>query len=133
MILSGSVLLLREVAGARIAFDGRYAALGVAGGLVCLYVFMTDALAALGGGPDALRTLQPTAFPWPLFLLGYAALAAGFLGSALAGSDRPDTINPVPTESSRAAVGLRGDVSPRLGTAAEPGSTRRRDRAAEPS
>jgi hypothetical protein len=84
MVVSGAVLLLRESAGERPAFDQRAAAIGVAGALVCLFTFMADALASLLVGEPPPRRPSPGGFNWLLFGVGYAALARGFLGTALA-------------------------------------------------
>ena len=84
MCLSGAVLLLREARGDRPTFPRAAASAGVLGALLCLYVFMAEAVAALAGSGADVRTLRPTTFPWPLFLLGYVPLAWGFLGVALA-------------------------------------------------
>ena len=83
MTLSGALLLLRESAADSPPLVTPLVALGVVGASLCLYVFMADALAALAAG-ESLRPVRPTTFNWPLFLLGYAPLAASFLGSALA-------------------------------------------------
>lgn len=48
--------------------------LGVGGVVLCLYAFMTDAIAALPGGLEAVANVRPSHFNWPLFGLGYALL-----------------------------------------------------------
>ena len=50
-----------------------------AGGLgiaLALYVFMADAIRALPQGPEAVRTVFPTAFNWPIFGVALALMAA---------------------------------------------------------
>lgn len=50
--------------------------LSLAGAVVALYVFMADSLDAMGGGEEALRTVLPTWFNWPLFTVALALMAA---------------------------------------------------------
>lgn len=50
-------------------------ALGVAGALLALYVFISDSLHAWLQGQLDWATLGPTPFKWPLFLLALALLA----------------------------------------------------------
>jgi hypothetical protein len=83
MAISGVVFMLREAVGDPPRLDWRWSVVGVLGALLCLYVFMLDAIGVAGGGLEALRTVRPTVFHWPLFLAGYLPLAAGFLGTAL--------------------------------------------------
>ena len=47
----------------------------LAGGLLALYVFMSDALHALLIGRTDWDTLRPTPFKWPLFLIALASMA----------------------------------------------------------
>ncbi len=52
-------------------------ALGVGFGVaVALYAFMADAVAAAGGGFEAIRRVLPVEFNWPLYLVALALLAA---------------------------------------------------------
>jgi hypothetical protein len=48
----------------------------LAGVLLALYVFMTDALCVAGQGVEVIRNVLPTEFNWPLFLLALAMMAA---------------------------------------------------------
>ncbi len=45
------------------------------GGLLALYVFMSDSLHALLRGQPDWATLRPTPFRWPLFLLAFVLMA----------------------------------------------------------
>jgi hypothetical protein len=47
----------------------------ILGGLLALYVFMSDALGALLAGQTDWDTLRPEPFKWPLFLLALALMA----------------------------------------------------------
>ena len=51
-----------------------WAAAGL-GATLALYVFMADALRALPHGPEAVRTVLPVTFNWPLFLVALALMA----------------------------------------------------------
>ena len=46
------------------------------GAAIALYVFMADALRAAPQGLEAVRTVLPTSFNWPLFLVAFALMAA---------------------------------------------------------
>jgi hypothetical protein len=45
------------------------------GAALALYVFMADALRAAPHGVDAVRTVLPTTFNWPMFLVALALMA----------------------------------------------------------
>ena len=47
----------------------------ILGGLLALYVFMSDSLAALVQGRTDWATLRPGPFQWPLFLVALALTA----------------------------------------------------------
>jgi hypothetical protein len=51
-------------------------ALNFLGILLALYVFMEDALRAVSGGADAIRTVLPIRFDWPLFIIALGLMAA---------------------------------------------------------
>jgi hypothetical protein len=46
------------------------------GAALALYVFMADSIRSVHEGLDATRTMLPTAFNWPLFLVALALMAA---------------------------------------------------------
>lgn len=56
--------------------------LNFAGVALALYVFMADAIGVAGDGVDALRTILPTSFNWPLFLMALALMSAPVARSA---------------------------------------------------
>lgn len=58
----------------------------IAGMFLALAVFMADALRALPGGLQAMQKVQPTCFPWPIFILALAGMA--FFTARLAASGR---------------------------------------------
>lgn len=51
-------------------------ALNFAGVLLALYVFMADSIAAASRGLDAIRTVLPKHFNWPLFVIALVLMAA---------------------------------------------------------
>ena len=63
-----------------------------AGGLLALYVFMSDSLHALLQGWTDWDTLRPEPFKWPLFLVALALMALPSLTAAWPG--RPSPRNP---------------------------------------
>jgi hypothetical protein len=61
---------------------------GAAGGLLALYVFMSDSLAAWLRGQTDWATLRPGPFKWPLFLLALALMALPSLAAVWPGRSR---------------------------------------------
>jgi hypothetical protein len=51
-------------------------ALNILGIALALYIFMADSLRVAGQGVDAVRTVLPTRFNWPLFCLALLLMAA---------------------------------------------------------
>lgn len=45
------------------------------GVILALVVFMSDAIQSLGGGIDAIRSVLPTQFNWPLFIIALLLMA----------------------------------------------------------
>jgi hypothetical protein len=61
----------------RALWPGRAAwGLGLGGATLALYVFMADAIQAVGGGAEAIRNALPIRFNWPLFALALALMTA---------------------------------------------------------
>ena len=61
----------------RAVWPGRWTwGLNFAGVALALYVFMADAIRAVGGGVEAVRMVLPVWFNWPLFTVALALLAA---------------------------------------------------------
>ena len=50
-------------------------ALNLGGVALGLYVFMADAIRSIPGGVEAIRTVLPTEFNWPLFIVALALMA----------------------------------------------------------
>jgi hypothetical protein len=76
MIITGTLFTqfdVREINNA----PGRWAwTANMCGALLALYVFMADAIRVIEKGGEAVRTILPVAFNWPLFLIATALLAA---------------------------------------------------------
>jgi hypothetical protein len=49
--------------------------MSLAGAVVALYVFMADAIRVAGEGYEAIQTVRPTWFNWPLFVVALALMA----------------------------------------------------------
>ena len=76
MVILG-VLISQSDEPERAVWPGRLAwGLSFAGVALALYVFMADAIRAAGGGVEAVRTVLPVWFNWPLFTVALALLAA---------------------------------------------------------
>ena len=84
LLVAGSVRAMQLLhRGRRLRVD-RWDWIGAsAGALLVLYAFMEDMAAALmRGGAEAVSAFVPTAFDWPVFLIGYAAMV-GIAGRVL--------------------------------------------------
>jgi hypothetical protein len=46
------------------------------GAALAVYVFMADAIRVAGGGAEAIRSVLPTQFNWPVFVVAWLMLAA---------------------------------------------------------
>lgn len=57
-------------------------AFNIAGVLLALYVFMTDALAVAAHGADAVRQVLPGSFNWPLFIVALGLMAVPIVAVA---------------------------------------------------
>lgn len=79
MIATGTMMSQYEHGEAALWPGRRAWLLCLAGALLALYVFMADSLEALGQGDEALRTVLPTSFNWPLFAVALALMAAPVL------------------------------------------------------
>ncbi len=90
MLVGGSLAMAREL-GDGLPPPGRVAWLLVTlGALLCLVAFMADALAALPRGLAVALAVRGGAFPWALYLLGFAVGALG-VARALTRPRRPPT------------------------------------------
>lgn len=49
--------------------------MSLSGGLLALYVFMTDSLRVASNGLESIRTMLPVYFNWPLFVVALALMA----------------------------------------------------------
>jgi len=79
MVLGGTLVSQFDRPGQPV-WPGRLSwALNVAGVFLALYVFMADAIGALGSGVEAVRAVLPARFNWPLFLAALVLMAAPIL------------------------------------------------------
>lgn len=80
LMVVGGTLLSRADAPEATLWPGRWPwRLSLAGAGLALYAFMADALHALPDGVDAVLTVRPTWFNWPLFILALLLMAAPIL------------------------------------------------------
>ena len=73
--VSAVLAVVRVRGGQRLAFTPVRVGAILGGGLLALYVFMSDALDALLAGRADWATLRPSPFKWPLFLVALALMA----------------------------------------------------------
>lgn len=80
MMIAGGTLVSRFDRPDRPVWPGRLSwTLNAAGVLVALYVFMADAIGALGGGAEAIRAVLPVRFNWPMFVVALVLMAVPIL------------------------------------------------------
>ena len=75
MVLGGTLVSLYDQPERPVWPRRRSWALNALGIGLALFVFTADALRAAGSGPEAVRTVLPTAFNWPLFLVALLLMA----------------------------------------------------------
>ena len=87
MLLWGTLASQGEALQSRAGNSWRVLAACAGGAALALYVFMADAIRAVGEGIGSLRELLPTAFNWPLFLVALLLMSAPVfdLGRRMAG------------------------------------------------
>ena len=49
--------------------------IAAAGVAICLYTFMSDAIAAMPDGVTAVQEVRPSDFQWALFAFGFAVMS----------------------------------------------------------
>jgi hypothetical protein len=76
MIVWGTLATAAPASAPATGSGARLWSLAGAGAVIALYVFMADALRAAPQGLEAVRTVLPTTFNWPLFLVAFALMAA---------------------------------------------------------
>ncbi len=76
LLIVGGTLISQLDRPDRPLWPARWAlAVWLSGAGLALYVFMADALRVSGEGREAVRSVLPTAFNWPLFLIGLGLMA----------------------------------------------------------
>jgi hypothetical protein len=75
LCVTTALSIMRAAQGERLAFTPSRIGMAALGGLLALYVFMSDSLRALLAGRSDWDTLRPQPFQWPLFLLALALMA----------------------------------------------------------
>lgn len=81
MCATALLALVRLERGQELGFTASRRIVGLAGGLLALLVFMSDALLALAAGQADWNLLPPGEFRWPLFWLALILMAAPLLSS----------------------------------------------------
>ena len=85
---SGAVLVARDETGRGVRL-GRFECTALLAGMtIVLYTFMADALGALPASAEELGRLKPTAFLWPAYLAGLAAMVFALWRAARTASRR---------------------------------------------
>jgi len=75
MILGGTFITQIERSPVSPGSNWKSLALAAAGAGLALFAFMADAIRTAGQGTEALRTMLPVRFNWPLFSVGLALMA----------------------------------------------------------
>jgi hypothetical protein len=89
LICSVAVLAVRKIErGQRLSLTPQLRSVAALGGLLALYVFMSDAIRELLRGRVDWNALTPAPFKWPLFLVALALMAGPALLAVWPRSDR---------------------------------------------
>ena len=90
LLIAGSLWAMRILdGGGRIRVEGLDWLASVLGALLILYTFVSDVVSQLSsGGVEAVLGYVPSAYNWPVFLAGYALMAAATLRIGLR-AERP--------------------------------------------
>jgi hypothetical protein len=75
LILTGLMIVPSEEGNKPVRMNRQSIIIASGGVLLALYVFMTDALAALPGGMEAIQEVLPQSFNWPLFIVALILMA----------------------------------------------------------
>jgi hypothetical protein len=87
--------IIRLESGERLGVTSGRVGTAILGGLLALYVFMSDSLHALLAGRTDWDTLRPEPFKWPLFLVALALMAVpSLMATWPGGRTRPQTLVP---------------------------------------
>jgi hypothetical protein len=73
---AGALAVVADERGRAVRFTWRALVVVGLGALLALYVFMADAIAALPGGLEAVISVKPSAFRWPIYAAGLALMGA---------------------------------------------------------
>ncbi len=87
MCLTAVLTVMRLARGERPKVTPARVGVALLGGLLALYVFMSDAVGALLAGRTDWDTLRPEPFKWPLFLIALALMAVPSLVAVWPGRD----------------------------------------------
>jgi hypothetical protein len=79
LILSGTIVTQFDGSDRPIWPGGLALCLNLVGVILSLFVFMADTIGAVNKGPEAVRTVLPTQFNWPLFILALLLMSAPVL------------------------------------------------------
>jgi hypothetical protein len=112
--LAAVLAMVRLIQGKALRITPARVGVGVSGGLLALYVFMSDSLHALLLGRSDWDTLRPEPFKWPLFLMALVLMAVPTLMTTWPGPSRKREIfnshEPVSKKSvAGSVVRLEGD------------------------
>ncbi|GAP15827.1 hypothetical protein LARV_03620 [Longilinea arvoryzae] len=81
MCVTAVLALVRLERGHELGLTGPRLFVGMMGGLLALFVFMSDALLALAAGRPDWNLLPPGEFRWPLFIMALILMAAPSLAA----------------------------------------------------
>ena len=84
MIVWGTLVAASPAPSPAARHGSRLWAAAALGAMLALYTFMADALRALPHGPDAVRSVLPVTFNWPLFVVALALMTAPLVPMILA-------------------------------------------------
>jgi hypothetical protein len=74
MVGGGIAGVLNDDGGYRVRLNWNDVGLLALGLVICLYVFMADAVAAMPIHPKNFHEIQPTTFKWPIYITGFVLM-----------------------------------------------------------
>jgi hypothetical protein len=75
MCVGGVGAVVQEARGIPWRMNWTNVAIAATGIVICLYVFMADAIAAIPDGRAAVEAVRPSEFQWGLFMIGFAVMS----------------------------------------------------------
>jgi hypothetical protein len=84
---AGALAVVADERGRAVRFTWRALIVVGLGALLALYAFMADAIAALPGGLEAIISVKPSVFQWPIYAAGLVLMGVPVIHAVWPGQD----------------------------------------------